>query len=676
MRLLSTIIVMMALAATAQPRLHQRVMSNRPDTTVPAWVVVDDSAALRNISRLGADINARFGNLVTVTLPRHAISGLSAIPGVKAVRRAQRLELHNDMARSQSFAQLAGEGFDLFNDTLACTGRGVVLGVIDSGFDFNHINFFDNDGKSRIAAVYLPEDNSGTPPIVDGLPLPGSAYFTPDEIAALTTDNPLMSHGTHTTGTAAGSYRANGYRGIAPEATLVLCGMPGDQLTDANIANSVKFIFDYAERHNMPAVINMSLGSCDGAHDGTSPLCRALDEASGPGRVCVVSAGNQGEVPCHWEHKFTAADTIRTFFSDWQPSSPNYAGYASAWSDTATPHDITFIIYDLSTGNELYRKPLAELTLADEGYRYIDSDSDPTWAQYFDGILAYDASVDDNGRYNSLVEINITPVNYNRYALGMLYSAPAGETVKAWCSGMYFWSRNLAGWLTGTANKGISDMATTDGVISVGAYCSRKTTPRPDGTSMSFNKCAPYGIAYFSSFGPDMRGIRRPDVTAPGFALVSSASRFDSVSSIIRRLAFYEIVDGISYPYGVEYGTSMSTPVVAGAIALWLQADPTLDAPTIRRVLEATSFKDSYYREAQVQRWGFGKIHIADGLKYVTQAVMDVNLDGSVNVGDVAAVYDVILRVDLTHASRADVNRDGTVNAGDVSSLYQAIINQ
>ena len=116
--------------------------------------------------------------------------------------------------------------------------------------------------------------------------------------------------------------------------------------------------------------------------------------------------------------------------------------------------------------------------------------------------------------------------------------------------------------------------------------------------------------------------------------------------------------------------------MVAGAIALWLQADPTLNAETIRRVLEATSFKDSYYREAQMQRWGYGKIHIADGLRYVTQAVMDVNLDGSVNVGDVAAVYDVILRVDLTHASRADVNRDGTVNAGDVSSLYQAIINQ
>ena len=147
------------------------------------------------------------------------------------------------------------------------------------------------DGQLRIVRVYMPCDSTGTHPVVGGEELPGSEYTTPGEIAALTTDDSTYYHGTHTTGTAAGSFMDNGLHGVATGAQIVACGMPDEELTDFNVANSIKYIFDYADKVGLPAVINMSIGSQDGAHDGTSPLCQLFKEASAPGRICVVSAG-------------------------------------------------------------------------------------------------------------------------------------------------------------------------------------------------------------------------------------------------------------------------------------------------------------------------------------------------------------------------------------------------
>ena len=156
--------------------------------------------------------------------------------------------------------------------------------------------------------------------------------------------------------------------------------------------------------------------------------------------------------------------------------------------------------------------------------------------------------------------------------------------------------------------------------------------------------------------------------------MVSSANRYDNVSNIIGHLAFSTEVDGELYPYGSEYGTSMSTPVVTGAIAVWLQADPTLDAARVREVLNATSYRDQYVTAAQAARWGAGKLDIAAGLDYLQRTLYDVNQDGDVNVGDVSAIYAAILGTAPDLFLRADVNHDGYVNTGDVSTLYRYLL--
>ena len=115
--------------------------------------------------------------------------------------------------------------------------------------------------------------------MINRIVLPGSSFETPEKIKALTTDDPLTTHGTQTAGIAAGGYRDNNWYGVAPGADIVLCGMPETELNDVRVAHCISYIDDYAHRVNKPYVINISLGCNAGPHDGTSFLTRVSNSS-------------------------------------------------------------------------------------------------------------------------------------------------------------------------------------------------------------------------------------------------------------------------------------------------------------------------------------------------------------------------------------------------------------
>ena len=164
----------------------------------------------------------------------------------------------------------------------------------------------------------------------------------------------------------------------------------------------------------------------------------------------------------------------------------------------------------------------------------------------------------------------------------------------------------------------ISDLATTDAVISVGAYCSRTRFKRKDGKWENYKKCPLGEIAPFSSYGPDMNGNSRPDVTAPGVMVLSSASRFDSYLMNTLNMRPPAVTwNGQTYPYAMNQGTSMSTPVVTGTVALWLEANPDLTPADVRDALRHTCYQDEWVSGGDRSRWGFGKLDAAAGWRYV-----------------------------------------------------------
>lgn len=626
-----------------------------------------DAQTISMLRSRGVKIVRLTDSLATAEIPFGFLNS-NSIPSLKRISVAKNVQLCNDSAQYLSFwtPSLASELYSKY------TGKGVVVGMIDTGFDIQHINFKTNDGMRRISAVYLPTDTLGVAPKIGTDTLPGSCYFGSD-IDNLTTDCTHL-HGTHTMGTAAGSYSGNRYSGVAQDAELVVCGMDESELTDVNIANSLKFIFDYAERQGKPCVVNMSLSSYSEAHDGSSDLCTLFDDLSGNGKIIVVSSGNDGNKDvCLHKSLTTPTDTLTTFLAN-QYYGYNLNGHLSMWGDTGNPFSMRVQIVDRQTKAILYETTWLSEMPSDSVFE-ISSESDIEFAKHFTGELLFASAVESNGKYHSdfVVDAKYKDVNHVM-CLQFVSTSPAN--LRGWGSAnMRFVDYGFKGCTRGDASMSISDMATADSVISVGAYCSRKFPAVISGVNADVVKGSlPFDIAPFSSYGADMRGVMHPDVVAPGQAVVSSYSRFDqSMAKSNNWLTCIESVEGQDYPYGINSGTSMSAPVVTGALALVLQANPNLGVRDIKMLLKESSVRDTYV-ESNPGRWGCGKLNIKSLLSILDKNynVYDINDDGEVNVSDVTALVNHILGV--SYYPHTDVNGDGVTNVSDVTALISHIL--
>ena len=630
--------------------------------------------SLYQLRQAGVLITGRYDGFMTVRI-NEGVDPLSLldIQGVEHVTKALTLLTSVDTARYFTNVNPVhlGEGLDM-----PYTGAGVIVGVIDCGFDFNHINFFDANGNNRVKAVYLPLDTTMTPPIVNLVRLPGSCYETPEQIAMLTTDDNQSTHGTLTAGLAAGGYRDNGWYGMAPDADIVLCGMPEGELNDVRVANCISYIFDYARRHLQPCVVSMSLCSNVGPHDGTSYLNKLCEQVTGPGRVIVASAGNDGAYPVT-VHRSVAnsTDTVTTLLSGFRGGN-NYTGYVNARSNAMKPFNTRMIVANASNGNILYRSRAIGATSRGVIANF-SSETDTVLAKYFTGEVEVIGSIEANGKPSSMCEINMVAKNRN-YCLGFQYFSPSSNELVVFTSKYAYFNDHGFSWAEkGTSIGSISDIAASDSVISVGSYNTRQTVPLRDGSYYFRSNSTPGLLSSFSSYGPDENGISRPDVCAPGSVLVSSANRYfvDAPNLVYWQPSAF--VDGVEYTYSPDLGTSMSAPITAGTIALWLQAEPRLSVGDVRRVLKRSSNRDVTVQSGNSERWGAGKLDAYSGLRYVLNVSGDVNGDGEINISDINAIINIILGVEVSPeiVARADVNSDGEVNISDINQIISTILN-
>ena len=597
-----------------------------------AFISITDNNAIDSLRSVGVIVNAVFDGFVTAQIPEYSLKQVASMACVKQVSLGQHIYLCNDSARYYSNVNSV---HDAIGRIAPLTGRGVIVGMIDIGFDFNHVNLCDENGNSRVKAVYLPCDSTGVSPMIDGNELPGSCFETPETIAALTTDYTASSHATHTTGTAAGSCFSNGLHGVATGADIVACGMSSQELNDVNITNSVRYIVDYADRMGKPCVINMSLGSNDGPNDGTSYLCKTFESISGPGHICVLSAGNDGFAPiCFHKTLFGSADTVTTLLRN-RYGGLQRQGYVSMWNNGAQEHRSRVVIINHQTGEIEYASPMIGI-LPNDSIFEIDSETDEAFSTFYTGKMFYANAVEqlevtdeqNTNRFHSYWIFNATSVRAG-YLLGLQYVADEPTQLSGWCtSDTYFYTFGMPGITGGSSSGSISDLATTDSVISVGAYSTRRYYVNKDGEQKQVYESYPTDIAYFSSFGPDENGVTRPDITAPGNSVLSSANRYNTEATQQNWITPV-IVNGISYPYYSNQGTSMSAPVVSGTIALMLQVNPNLSPSMVREALRATAEKDSFVMNGDHERWGFGKLDAGAAVDYV---ISNTLLQGDVNI--------------------------------------------
>lgn len=678
------------LTATSKLRLHRHDVvagKHAPQSSgemFQAFIRVDGEEDLSALRTAGVKVNARFDNFVTVQIPASAMTEVMSMTCVREISFARPLSLHNDSARSLSCIDRVHDGQGM---VAPLTGRGVIVGIIDTGIDFNHVNLCGIDGKTRVKAVYMPCDTTGPRPVVGGDTLPGSCYESPDMIAMLTTDFNGTSHGTHTLGTAAGSYRANGWYGVATEADLVACGMPGDSLSDANVANALKYIFDYADWVNKPCVVNMSIGTNEGPNNGTSFMCRTFEALSGPGRICVLSAGNDGNVPVRFNHRLAGDGDVVTTIMRGKSSGTQHNGYVSMWSDGASVHRSRLVAINRGDNSIGYASPWIGLQDEDSVFT-LSSEVEPDFARFFTGEVQFASAMEPQfnqagdrigDRYHSFWIFDATISS--DYLLGLQYTSSDEVELVGWSTkDDYFDTFGIDGMVGGSTQGSISDLATTDSVISVGAYCSRKSYYDSNNELYTYNRCTPDDIAYFSSYGPDESGVERPDLCAPGFAVISSANRYHD-SSHYQHMPPGVTVSGVEYPYSVIYGTSMSAPVVTGVIAMMLQLNPSLTVSDVREAFMASSVKDAFVTGGDHSKWGFGKLDAWSAVDAVIGHCLlpgDVNNDREVNIADVMAIVDILLRgndaADASTLVRADVNHDLEILFSDINYIINLIL--
>ena len=251
---------------------------------IDAFIDIDDKSAINSLRKHGVLINCEFDDFVTAQVPVASLDWLTNIPGVKNVEISKVLELCTDSTLSKTHAGQVLNGTD-FGLPQAYDGSGVVIGIIDNGFDYQHIAFrnADDPSRSRIVRVYDPLNENGHEVVVDNNVLPGSVFMG-EQIDTLTTDNKASAHGTHTTSIAAGTH-ANGYGGMAPGADIVLCSsrLLNLNVSETEVVNCIKYIYSYADSVGKPCVISVSVSTASGSHDGNDRISKAVASTVGPG---------------------------------------------------------------------------------------------------------------------------------------------------------------------------------------------------------------------------------------------------------------------------------------------------------------------------------------------------------------------------------------------------------
>ncbi|HDQ46354.1 MAG TPA: hypothetical protein ENN17_12795 [bacterium] len=592
-----------ALVRTDAPALHPRAI--RPAATdrdgalrYGAIVYTREPGALRT---MGVPVHSVFGEFVTVRATADQLTRMARSASVRYVDAGEIQYPMNDVTTGLTGADLIHAG--RVNQTVY-TGENVLICIIDTGIDWSHPDFRDPDDpfKSRILFIW---DQTLTPVSGENSPSESGAGYGVEYTRAhiegeldgtasgFVRQRDYHGHGTHIAGTAAGNGASTAgarYRGLAHRAGLIVVKAGNGSFLETDVVNALSYASQKAEALSRPVVVNMSLGSDAGPHDGTGAKSTAIDEfsLSGNGRVVVVSAGNSGAENIHLSRSVAAGGYADIFFTV-----PSYTPESGANND-----DFDFEIWADGGAalNARMTSPGGESVTQNADGAKMNHTEDGTIYLY-----NYISAINGDRQIRVSVYDGIASVPPASGTWTLRISNPTAATVSfhAW-----LYDRILGG-ETVILGGGDSDYTLGNSAaeaLIVGSHVSRWRWHSDSGSNMSYSGTdRSDDISEFSSIGPTRDGRQKPDVTAAGQAIGSSLSSDATFATSWILPGGWHVIN---------QGTSMSAPVVSGAAALLLELDPSASSTRVRDWITGNAVTDMHTGSAWNVRWGYGKLDV------------------------------------------------------------------
>ncbi len=599
---------------------------------IPALIQVSSDCKKEYLETFGYKINSQIGNIWSVLIPNNALNNISSIKWIEHAELStysNATRFKNDIERQLTKVDKVQNGLQ---NSLPknYTGKGVIVGIVDVGFQCNNPSFYTSDGKqTRIVRYWHQGDKSGTAPS-------GYNYGTEyTDTALIQTLNDMDgTHGTHVAGIAAGSgFSTPGlqYRGMAPDAELVFVTikyandtLPGSALGDYVVANptiidAYNYIFNYAQSVGKPAVINLSWGMHTGPHDGTSLFDKATELLVGQGKILVGANGNEGDNPMHWNHKFEG-DTVSTIVieNNRQFRVPERV-YCDFWGSKQQHFSIKLKIIDTN-----------ENLICETPFIKSNKDTSITYKFFADTSnfmfhYAVKASYINNQKPN--ITFWAEHPKQRKYAIIATITSDSSDVhgwnsgaAKEWTSGSFrnklnklnFEQTFIAGNGDYTAGE---NGGTSKAVISVGALAARSSYTNVRGKFVNdSNYVIPPSIAKFSSKGPTVDGRIKPNISAPGYDVPSSLNNKQMADWMLDKTLLKSVFRKDTQYWAAFNGTSMAAPHVTGIVALMLEANPKLNAAQAKDILESTADEDNSTGAIPNNSYGFGRVNAYDAL--------------------------------------------------------------
>ena len=614
----------------------------------------------------------------------------------------------------------------------AFRGNGVLAGVMDIGFDFTHPSFRNEDGSSRVIWFWDPLAENDNPKEL------GRTYTTPDEVlAAEHSYNAAQdNHGSHVLGSIAGRGIDGNFAGMAPEADIIgghipLGDIPQDfysrlndylmktflpetnglpmGIVNVEISSVIDLamlykIFKKADELNKPCVVNWSFGASSSFSADFTAYETVLNSMLGPGRIVVASAGNDGgmmkyvkkEADKPMEQPVYYKSELRNYYMYIRTKMDNpFFKMDMVFEDLAdTIHIDTYDAIIKNAFNQDYEASvdIPRSEWGDEFEEFEDLGEYPfsvavKTTNFAEGYAGFNLIVHPSEKYSHSDNMVGKIIVNSPVELEFLGSKdPKGGYTR-------FSNENIDN-SRGCNIKTIGFPGSLERIVTVGAMhqCTSFTNIfGEDATYIALGSEEGH-LSSFSSCGPTIDNRIKPDVVAPGHNVLSVYNSFyepGPAENVEKKMAYKANAFGKDYAIWTMSGTSMSSPVATGVIALWLQANPNLTPEDIKGVIERTSHqpepefsgtdKNIYYGWGEIDAYaglldilgltGIREIsqHQPAGLKFRLEG-RTLHIDG-IDSSETVTVFDLSGRPVL----RTEISSDGILSLPELSAGVYAV---